>query len=541
MQNLVVAGVTVCFVLGVYACADSGSGSDGTSDGEAPTGFGGSGAVGAGGSAAASPGTGGAVGGPPLPPEMEIESSFQSPVATSRFVWTANPESGRIALVDVQSLEVMTVEAGFEPTHLAAVPDSENPDADRAIVINVRSHDATYLRFEDGVLVTDTVPVHERANRWTISPSGRWAIAWSDASGFESPDPTEGFQDITVIDLSVSPPGATRLSVGYRPTDVVITADEARAYATTEPGVSVVELEAGPEVTHDVALTRDPLDDPASRDVSITADGSFALVRRDTSADINVVSLPMGEISTVTLSGLVTDLDLSSTGRFAVAAVRDNAEVVLLQIPAIFDDPTSFVTKSIDGEVFGSVVLGPSGARATLFTNAIPNDRLTIIDTVLGQSFLAERTIALKAPVQAVFPTADDSHAVALLQPALGSSRLGAFSVVPIGPELPPKIQGTDAPPRAVAMSPDSTRAIVTTRDDGRNIHEAYLVRMPELRVDRVLLPSPPLATGIMSRTGVGFVAQRHPEGRITFVELDAGKIRTLTGFELDSQVVDEN
>ena len=36
-----------------------------------------------------------------------------------------------------------------------------------------------------------------------------------------------------------------------------------------------------------------------------------------------------------------------------------------------------------------------------------------------------------------------------------------------------------------------------------------------------------------------GYVAQKHPEGRITFVTLDSGEARTLTGFELGSRVVD--
>ena len=35
------------------------------------------------------------------------------------------------------------------------------------------------------------------------------------------------------------------------------------------------------------------------------------------------------------------------------------------------------------------------------------------------------------------------------------------------------------------------------------------------------------------------FVAQAHPEGRITFVDLDSGAHRTLTGFELGAKVVE--
>jgi hypothetical protein len=36
------------------------------------------------------------------------------------------------------------------------------------------------------------------------------------------------------------------------------------------------------------------------------------------------------------------------------------------------------------------------------------------------------------------------------------------------------------------------------------------------------------------------FVAQAHPEGRITFVDLETGAARTLTGFELAAKVVEQ-
>jgi hypothetical protein len=35
------------------------------------------------------------------------------------------------------------------------------------------------------------------------------------------------------------------------------------------------------------------------------------------------------------------------------------------------------------------------------------------------------------------------------------------------------------------------------------------------------------------------FVAQRHPEGRITFIDLETGEPRTMTGFELIAKVND--
>jgi hypothetical protein len=35
-----------------------------------------------------------------------------------------------------------------------------------------------------------------------------------------------------------------------------------------------------------------------------------------------------------------------------------------------------------------------------------------------------------------------------------------------------------------------------------------------------------------------GYVAQQYPDGRITFLTLDSGEARTLTGYELGARVV---
>lgn len=523
-------------------CASS-SDDDAGGGGVGPPGSPADGGVGVGGAGggAGSSGSGGDAGQPP-PPEQEIESSFRSPVATSRFVWSANPDSGRVALVDAITLEVLLVEAGNGPTYLAGVPDADNPDADAAIVINELGDDATYLEVaDDGSLSARTAELHRGANSWAISQGGQWAIAWTRSDDFDNPDPTQGFQDITVVETGSEALTSTRLSVGYRPTRLFIADDESRAFAVTEPGISVIELDSalGPRVLEDIPVTDDPLEDPASRDVSITPDGAYALIRRDGSADVGVVNLGTGERVVVTLDGAVTDLDLTSDGSSAVAVVRETATVAILPIPAIATSPDQYESVTITDEVVGSVAISEGGSTALLFTNATPNDHLTILNTTPGDDFATFRTVALKSAVRAVFPAPDSAHAVALLEPGDDSGKRGAFGTVPVALELPPRIDGTDAEPVAVAFSPAGDRSLVTVSSNVSKVYGTYVTRLPSLQVDFVPLASPPLATGIVPDAGVGYVAQLHPEGRITFIELETGAARTLTGFELGARVVD--
>jgi hypothetical protein len=470
------------------------------------------------------------------PPEREVESSYKSPVATGRYVWVANPKSGRVAYVDAASLDVKVVEAGNGPTYLAAVPSPA--DQDVAIVLNVLSDDATLLRKTSAALTAKTFKTHHGANAWKMSPDGRWAIAWTDAKGVFKADKTEGFQDLTVVDLTEKVP-PTILAVGYRPVAIGFTGDSKSAWAVTQDGVTKIDLlGASPLVIKNVSISEKPLEDPGTRDVSITPDGAWALIRRDGDSRIGLVSLINDTRVNVQLSGPVTDLDLAEDGKRAIAVVRDKSEVAILPLPDIATKPTAFTTVTVTGETIGSVSIAKSGASAVLYTNAVPTERFTVIDLLAG----TYRIQKLYSPVLAVFPTEDAQNAIVLHEKTV--SRPGAFSVVPIAAGLPAKIVGTDAPPLNVALAPSNDRGVITERDDIRKVYGVYVAKMPSLAVDRYPLASPPIAAGIVAGAKRAYVAQEHPEGRITFIDLTtdtggAGRARTLTGFELSARIVD--
>jgi hypothetical protein len=225
-------------------------------------------------------------------------------------------------------------------------------------------------------------------------------------------------------------------------------------------------------------------------------------------------------------------------------AVRGSL-AVLLPVATIFDQPAAFTTVSIN-DVFGSVELGAEQSQtALLYSNAVPSTHLTLLDLATTPAF-AHRTVDLKLPVFSAVSTPDGAHAIALLRPPAGSKQPGAFAVVPVAKNLPPKIQGTQAATvpldltknTAAMVALDDHRALVTVTD-GAGVNFAYLVSMPELTVEPFALDSVPLpqASGLVPDANQAFVAQQHPEGRITFIDLDSKQLHTLTGFELSTEV----
>ena len=65
----------------------------------------------------------------------------------------------------------------------------------------------------------DTTITSYRAD-FTVAEDGSWALAWTDARLVDAPDPIDGFQEISILDLRAETPRSTLLSVGYRPVEV---------------------------------------------------------------------------------------------------------------------------------------------------------------------------------------------------------------------------------------------------------------------------------------------------------------------------------
>jgi hypothetical protein len=504
-------------------------------------------------------------------PEMEVEKAFEAPVATGRYVWAANPKTGRVAFINSQTYQVKTVAAGEGPTYIAAIPG----DGDRAIVINVLSSDATYLSQDAaGNLEQRTYALSKGsdANSWAISADGRYAIAWTDVTRVQNPDQFQGFQTVSIIDLSGTGP-AVRQSVGFRPRSISFAATPPRAFAVTDDGISVIDLAmpaspvrlikypdavadpvdaasagsisntveatdataADAGATEASVITPPPPPTPGKADVSITPEGAYAIIRRENTSTVNVVDLAQETSWSWKLSGAVTDLDLADTGTSAVAVVRSSSTASVLPVPGTADSVPKEI--HIDGEVIGSVVIAPQGKTALLYTNAVPVSRLTVlhIDTA------AYEPIELHAPVLSVFASPTAEHAIVIHNSMNGqlSSKPGAFSVVPLSGTASPVIQTTDAPPMSVSISPKGDLAVIPARDSTKNIYLTYLAHLSSGIVDRFELASPPTAAGFVGDGSEVFIAQDHPEGRVSFIDPASGQVRTITGFEIASGIIE--
>ncbi len=502
------------------------------------------------------------------PPETEERRSFQTPQAGGRYVYVANPTRDTVAVIDSRTLAIETTEAGDGPTHLATVPGQ-----DVALVINVNSHSLTILRTTERGTATTSVPVVAGANAIAIAPDGRHALAYFDSDQPGASAGSGSFQDLSLVTLEPGADRAVQLSVGFRPVDALFTADGASAFVVTEDGISILRFaditgpgiapnvsledgviapgdagsDASTDASTDASLDAPPVARVPARDVSITPDGRYAVARVEGTSTLRLVDLATRAITPLDAGGVVTDLDIAPSGAYAIAVVRDRSQALRIPLPGGFADPRAIQRTEATGEFVGSVTISPDGRRALLYTTALPIERVTLMELADAAPL---QVVRLRKAVRAVAFAPDGRTALLVHTREAGDpsqagidletqiDRSFGYTLLDATTRFA-KLQLTPADVGPFAIVPDGSYAFVLLRDDAREVAAAHRVSMRSFLIETIPLGSPPLSVGAVPGTGRVFIGQDHPEGRITFVDWATGALQSVTGFELNSRVVD--
>jgi DNA-binding beta-propeller fold protein YncE len=468
------------------------------------------------------------------------------------------PEQDALAKIDGRTLAVSSLAVGERPEVVATAPSS-----DTAVVLDSINGTATIVRptaGNDQKLVFATLP---HMNQLVVDPTGRYAVAYFDltkaiaeAGGLDFVDQIGSFQDITIISLVLNQERAVDLTVGFRPREVEFDAAGTRAYVVTDDGVSVIDLaqatEDGPSIVPPISVGGDPFADPQTIEVDVVATGAYAVVRESGQANVRILSLAgatRGQSWVIDLPSIPSDLDLAPDGLRAYAVLRESSKLAVIDVPGDGFAPADTELVDLGGEVVGSLVLSADGATGLLFTNAFAAERISVVR--LDQAGYPLITYPLEKTIRHVQlnPAGDKAiivHARSPGDPQQAGSfgefidRSFGYSVFDVAQGFA-KLQITPVDPGMMAFPASARRAYIVL--DGGNavgaIAELQTIELDTGVVRTSKLGSPPDSVGILPGAGTAFVAQRHPLGRVSFFEIATGDVRTITGFDLNSLIID--
>ena len=482
----------------------------------------------------------------------ETEVALGAPISSNRYVYVAMTDQDELARIDGNSLAVTSTAVGKSPREVAAIPGT-----DGAVVLDSTNGTATIVRpnpYGDTIKVVATL---QHLNRIDIDPSGRFAVVWFDLAKALSEGGINGvgsFQDVTVIDLAPLAERAVNLTVGFRPRNVQFDAPGNRGYVVTQDGVSVIDLgyatAHGPTIVPPIPVA-DPAVSADDLEVSIVSTGEFAAVRQSGAAELRIVSVGAtqpGRVWTIPLPSPATDIDLAPDGARLYAVERAAKTLAIVDVPGDALDPSGVETIDLADATVGSLELSADGKRALLYTNATLDERLTLVK--LDQPGYPHVTWPLKKAVRAVgiSPTSDSAivlNAKAFGDPATATSvddfidKSYGYTLVDLASGFG-KLQITPVDPGPFAYARDGSKAYVGL-DGGDTATATRALQVVTVTTGVVItkpLGSPPSAVGILPGVGAAFIAQRHPLGRVSFVDVASDQVRTVTGFDLNSHVV---
>ena len=486
-----------------------------------------------------------------VPAETEIP--LGAPISSQRYVYVAMTAQNKLARIDGATLAVASTPVGASPREVATIPGS-----DGAIVLDTANGTAMVVRpvvtGGDGTRVLATLP---SLNRLDVDPTGRFAVVWFDLikAIHDGTGNAGSFQDVCVIALAPGSEKAVALTVGFRPRSVAFDAAGTRAYVITQDGVSVIDLafatEHEPRIVPPIAVAA-PGTSPDDLEVQIVATGDYAAVRQAGHAGLRVVSMQTanpGQAWDIPLAAPPTDIDLAPDGSRVYAALRDASQLAVIDIPGDALDPTGVEIVDLSPATVGSIAVSRDGKRALVFTNATLDPHVTRVD--LATPGFPHVTWTLQKAVRAIGIAPDSTTAIVLAAKAPGDpatattvddfiARSFGYALVDLATGFA-KLQLTPVDPGPFVYAPDGRRAYVAL-DGGDAVTATRALQVVTAQtaiVETLPLGSPPSAVGIVPGANQAFVAQRHPLGRMSFVALGTGAVRTVTGFDLNSQIVD--
>lgn len=493
---------------------------------------------------------------PPPPPEVEYELS--APASSLRYVYVAMTELDALAKIDGSTLAVSSLAVGERPEIVATAPGS-----DTAVVLDSINGTATIVRPADGMDEKITFAILPHMNELVVDPTGRYAVAYFDlnkaiaeAGGIDFVDDIGSFQDVTVLSLIPGQLGAVDLTVGFRPREVEFDELGQYAYVITEDGISAIDLatatQNGPSIVPPLPVTSDPLSDPETVEVDVVSTGEYAIVREALTTDLRVMQLlgaSAGDFWLIPLPEEPSDVDLSPDGTRAYALLREARSLAIIDIPGDALDPTGVEIVGLGAADVGSLVLSGDGTRGLIFTNAFDSEQITTIDLVSPGYPYTSWSLEKSLRTVAFNPAGDKAilfHAKEFGDPEDATTfdefidRSHGYSMFDFSTGFA-KLQITPVLAGGVAFAPNAPMAYLTLDggDEEGAVAELQTIELDTGVVRSLELGSPPDAVGVLPGADMAFVSQRHPLGRISFIDITTGDTRTITGFDLNSQIID--
>jgi hypothetical protein len=485
--------------------------------------------------------------GPPPDPESEFNFDLKAPQASEHYVFIAATERDSLVRITAdESLEIRLIPVGGRPTTVATLADQ-----DVALVINSGTYDFSVVRSSQAADVVTTLDILPYVNTIAVSPDGKYAIVYYSDAAAQPEDPVGDFQTVAVVNVQEGKEEVLQVSTGFHVTGIAFHESQPIAYLTTDDGVALIELDgvSQGDITPIVNVAHNPLEDPAMREVLITASGDYAVVRNLALPQLTVVDMVTEEKTLVEVAGLPTDVDLiPGTNRF-LAVLREQGLAYVVDLDGVLaGDEEAVVEIDISGSLAGAAVVTRDGLRAVLYTTVGGIKAVAVLELAEAgypwQSYSVQKGVLAVAVSQegATALVFHEAEPVAADSSGLDKTIAAAqgFTLFNLDSGYRKLIQ-TDHHWADYLFVTDKKgkddKAYVLTPDPYDILHSVQQIDLTSYIVDTLPIASSPTSMVYVPTSRKVAVAQDHLNGRLTFIDVDSGDQYSVTGYELNGLI----
>lgn len=459
--------------------------------------------------------------------ETEEEFLTLPPATTDTYVFVANPDRDTVTRISAEDLGVITAGVGANPQVVVTTDDYVT-----AVTFNQGSDNVSII--DAASLSVRTADVRANFNAMELSPDGAWVVCYFDQAA-DSEGSAEGAQSYNEVSFVRLADGSHHpMVVGFNPREIQFTPDGERAVVVSDSYLAIVDLTSDAPTPLRVEIAEDLLDPPKAEEVLLSPDGTLALVRQFGADTLAVVDLASGVLERVPVGSNPTDLDATPDGVLAVAVARDDQEIWIYDLADPFAEP--MVLALPDGELFGSVVFAPDGSQALLYSTASEAARYASWDLETDDF----QVHALVKPVAGMQLSPSGETAIVLHTKGNNGELTSdspfynedALTLIDLGAHFANPIRLPDAPSGFAVTDDGQTGFVIMGLEP-----YVEVLDLQTLLYDEIELKSAPVHVGVLPETQTAFVSQEHELGRISFIDVEADVVQTITGFELNSAI----
>lgn len=513
-------------------------------------------------------------------PEAPQEYEFSAPAIIGEKVYVANETLNSVAIIDSRSLHVRSVMTGAQPTEVVGpgVEGPAGPDA-RVMALNRGNHTVTLIDPEDDSATN--MKVLPYANRISAAPGGRHGVVWFDSARATASDQAGDLSAVSVV----SAQGSFQIAVGFHVREIRFDEAGELALVVTDDGISLLKLASieGDGYSPPRNLIPEELSEHRVRDLnlSMTGDGRYVVAYRPGFSFLIVADLVSAQTFSVELPAGPTGVALreSDDGVEALVVLRSAGAVLRADLPdgflearaaqeealeedeedeleapaAEWDEFAGYRFVDLPVEGLGSLGLSADGERAIFFTTVGEETRAVLMELESEENKVLnfEKTIrgVLSDERGETFLVFHDKkegslHGLTPLDPEYVARSWG-FSILDNLTGTTRLILTEHEPADAALWSPESGEAkaylsfklpeYASQVEPGHR--DIVQVNLQTFRKDVFRLSSLPDGLGLIPSARRVYINQIHPQGRMTFLDVDSDERETVTGYQLNAGI----